>query len=139
MANSNICESGKGRRDDEEMRGLSETECESEHGAAVLGRSGIEIMGNTNDEGLEGRNSRVSEKCSRERTSGANGPFAPEQQWPSRPGQPQHEWEAPRLESSLGYAINGYNFREDLLRMAGNAVVEQTAEFAFRTLIQKFL
>jgi DNA (cytosine-5)-methyltransferase 1 len=59
--------------------------------------------------------------------------------WPSRPGEPQHEWEAPRLESSLGYAINGYNFREDLLRMAGNAVVEQTAELAFRTLIQKFL
>lgn len=59
--------------------------------------------------------------------------------WPARPGESQHEWEAPRLESSLGYTINGYNFREDLLRMAGNAVVEQQAELAFRTLIQKFL
>lgn len=59
--------------------------------------------------------------------------------WPAKPGQPQHSWEAPRLESSLGYAVNGYNFREDLLRMAGNAVVEQQAELAFRELLTKFL
>jgi DNA (cytosine-5)-methyltransferase 1 len=57
--------------------------------------------------------------------------------WPARPGQPQHDWEPPRVESSLGYVAHGYNFREDLLRMAGNAVVEQTAELAFRTLINK--
>jgi len=59
--------------------------------------------------------------------------------WPAGPGEQQHEWEPPRVESSMGYVLNGYNFREDLLRMAGNAVVEQTAELAFRTLIQKFL
>lgn len=38
--------------------------------------------------------------------------------WPSRPGEEQHEWEEPRVKSKLGFAINGYNFREDLLRMA---------------------
>lgn len=59
--------------------------------------------------------------------------------WPASPGEPQHSWEEPRLESSMGYATNGYNFREDLLRMAGNAVVEQQAELAFRTLLMKFL
>ena len=59
--------------------------------------------------------------------------------WPAGQGIHQHEWEEPRLESSLGFTINGYNFTEDLLRMAGNAVVEQQAELAFRTLIQKFL
>jgi len=57
--------------------------------------------------------------------------------WPSGPTREQYEWEAPRVESSVGYAINGYNFREDLLRMAGNGVVEQTAELAFRTLLKK--
>lgn len=59
--------------------------------------------------------------------------------WPSKPGEEQYEWEAPRVESSLGYAINGYNFREDLLRMAGNGVVEQTAALAWKTLWNKFL
>jgi hypothetical protein len=39
----------------------------------------------------------------------------------------------------MGYAAHGYNYREDLLRMAGNAVVEQQAEIAFRTLLKKFL
>jgi site-specific DNA-cytosine methylase len=62
--------------------------------------------------------------------------------WPARPGQDQYEWEEPRTipqkvrrksgtKSGMGTTINGYNFREDLLRMAGNGVVEQTAEKAF--------
>jgi DNA (cytosine-5)-methyltransferase 1 len=58
--------------------------------------------------------------------------------WPARPGEAQFEWEEPRLESSVGFSVNGYNYREDLLRMAGNAVVEQVAELAFKTLINKF-
>lgn len=104
-----------------------------------------------------------------------------ETQWPARPGEPQYDWEEPRVsgytsrlpgsirsmwrdsrkdfakvlgkevfhqtearlkahfESGVGYATSGYNFREDLLRMAGNAVVEQQAELAFRYLIKKFI
>lgn len=57
--------------------------------------------------------------------------------WPAPPGQPQHPWEAPRVESSLGFTFNGYSFREDLLRLLGNGVVESTAELAFKTLLQK--
>lgn len=59
--------------------------------------------------------------------------------WPARPGQNQYEWEPPRVESSLGYVFNGYDFRGDLLRMAGNGVVEQTAEKAWVTLWNEIL
>jgi DNA (cytosine-5)-methyltransferase 1 len=59
--------------------------------------------------------------------------------FPAGQGRYQHGWEEPRLESSVGFTVDGYDFTEDLLRMAGNAVVEQQAELAFRTLIQKFL
>lgn len=45
---------------------------------------------------------------------------------------------AGHFESSMGYAIDGYNYREDLLRAVGNSVVEQTAELAFITLLAKF-
>jgi hypothetical protein len=59
--------------------------------------------------------------------------------WPAGQGREQFDWERSRLEPSLGSTIDGYNYREDLLRMAGNAVVEQQAELAFRMLIQKFI
>jgi DNA (cytosine-5)-methyltransferase 1 len=59
--------------------------------------------------------------------------------WPAGQGKFQYEWEAPRaVEPGLGCTINGYNFRNDLLRMYGNGVVEQTAEIAFRDLLKKF-
>ena len=58
--------------------------------------------------------------------------------WPARPGEPQHAWEEPRtIKSGMGSTINGYNFREDLLRAYGNSVVEQTAEIAFIDLLKK--
>lgn len=59
--------------------------------------------------------------------------------WPAKPGQPQHPWEAPRtIKPGVGVTVDGYNFRTDLLRAAGNGVVEQTAEKAFITLLGKF-
>ena len=58
--------------------------------------------------------------------------------WPARPGEPQYEWEEPRtVKPGMGSTINGYNFREDLLRALGNGVVEQTAEIAFMDLLRK--
>jgi site-specific DNA-cytosine methylase len=61
-------------------------------------------------------------------------------QFPARPGQQQYDWEEPRtIESGVGCSIDGYNFREDLLRALGNSVVEQTAELAFIDLIKKHL
>ena len=59
--------------------------------------------------------------------------------WPAGRGQAQYEWEPPRVESSVGYVLAGHNFREDLLRMAGNAVVEQQAAYAWVTLWNQIL
>ncbi|MBD1394284.1 DNA cytosine methyltransferase [Mucilaginibacter sp. ZB1P21] len=67
-----------------------------------------------------------------------NGTSRRVEKWPARPGEQQHEWEHPRIvESGVGCTVNGYNFREDLLRMLGNGVVEQTAELAFIDLLKK--
>ena len=61
-----------------------------------------------------------------------------------RPVSDKTCWHQQIKESYKGYRLEifgdlyGYNFREDLLRAFGNAVVEQTAELAFRTLIKKF-
>ncbi len=80
---------------------------------------------------------RLSEQEQRE--EGKSGEFNNScNKFPARPGEEQYEWEAPRIESSLGFTVDGYNFREDLLRMAGNGVVEQTAEIAFIDLLNKF-
>jgi site-specific DNA-cytosine methylase len=58
--------------------------------------------------------------------------------FPKPQGYEQWEWEEPRvLESQMGSAINGYNFRGDLFRALGNSVVEQTAELAFIDLLSK--
>lgn len=57
--------------------------------------------------------------------------------WPARPGEQQYEWEEARTFSSVGFAVNGYNFRDDLLRLLGNSVVEQTAEKAWIELWKK--
>jgi DNA (cytosine-5)-methyltransferase 1 len=60
--------------------------------------------------------------------------------WPAGQGIYQYDWEAPRtIEPGLGCTIDGYNFREDLLRALGNSVVEQTAELAFIDLLKKHL
>lgn len=60
--------------------------------------------------------------------------------FPRERGLSQWEWEQPRtlnIKSGMGCTVNGYNFREDLLRAYGNSVVEQTAEIAFIDLLNK--
>lgn len=58
-------------------------------------------------------------------------------------GLSQWKWEKSRVnfrdEPGMGTTIAGHNYREDLLRMAGNAVVEQTAELGWITLWNKHL
>lgn len=64
--------------------------------------------------------------------------------WPARPGQPQHEWEAPRLtQSGLGGAAHGYSRRVDSLvrrerlRGLGNANPPQVAEAFGRAILRE--
>jgi DNA (cytosine-5)-methyltransferase 1 len=98
-----------------------------------------EPLGSPSGSGLSGRQSlrgnNEQELQTVERT---------DYQWPSGPGQPQHEWEHPRTverkaKPPLGLSVNGFSFREDFLRALGNACVPATAERAFKTLIKKFL
>ena len=61
-------------------------------------------------------------------------------QWPSKRGQQQYDWEAKRtIKPGVGCTVNGYNFRTELLRQYGNGVVSQTAEIAFKDLLNKHL
>jgi DNA (cytosine-5)-methyltransferase 1 len=62
--------------------------------------------------------------------------------WPARPGEPQHDWEAPRcLESGMGGAAPRFSRRVDSvkrrarLKMLGNAVVPQVAEAIGRAML----
>lgn len=64
---------------------------------------------------------------------------ATETGFPLGQGIDQYEWEEPRLKPSVGFTINGYSYQEDLLRAAGNSVVEQTAELAFIELMEKHI
>jgi DNA (cytosine-5)-methyltransferase 1 len=60
--------------------------------------------------------------------------------FPAGQGNFQYEFEEPRtIKSSVEYTIDGYNFTEDLHRAIGNSVVEQTAELAFLTLLEKHI
>lgn len=64
-------------------------------------------------------------------------------QWPSRPGQPQYEWEQPRtIELPLGGAVAGLpvrlvrRHRVSALKALGNAIVPQVAEVIGRAIMQ---
>ena len=61
--------------------------------------------------------------------------------WPSRPGEPQHDWEPPRIVAGLGSVPDGVPARLDArrrrnrLRALGNAVVPQVVEAIGRALL----
>jgi hypothetical protein len=62
--------------------------------------------------------------------------------FPRGRGIQQWNWEEPRLietQPRMGSPVDGYNFREDLLRAYGNSVVSQTAEIAFIDLLKKHI
>lgn len=61
--------------------------------------------------------------------------------FPARPGEPQHEWEAPRLEWPVGDAAHGLSERlvrfanRNTLRSGGNSVVPQVVEVIGRAIM----
>lgn len=87
-------------------------------------------MGHTHGAGLAiGKEQSAREKFpSPERTG-----------FPMGQGIEQYPWEAPRIKSRLDFTAHGYDFTNDLLRMAGNGVVEQVAELAFIHLLDQHL
>lgn len=85
-------------------------------------------------QGYTGHDSREGGRTKQER------PATEASLFPAGQGTFQYEWEEPRtIESSLVYTIDRYNFTEDLHRAIGNSVVEQTAELAFLTLLDKHI
>lgn len=61
--------------------------------------------------------------------------------WPSRPGEPQRNWEPARtIESKVGGNPDGSASRlGDELRLLGNGVVPATAALAFKTLLKELI
>lgn len=62
--------------------------------------------------------------------------------WPARPGEPQHDWEAPRTtQSGVGHAVNGIPGRvagrkyREALKALGSAVVPAVAEQIGRAIL----
>ncbi len=112
--------------------GLSKSERRLEDSEAIRSRESMaHTSSNGSEKDLEGGQSEFSH------TNELEGRV---DRWPARPGEQQHEWEAPRvIEPGLGCTVNGYNFREDLLRMYGNGVVPATAERAIIHLLNKHL
>lgn len=137
---SNRTEPNVANSQSERIRGLSECKQGQERSISIKShdvnwQSKRDELANTNNTGSQGRNREELQECSGECTARTSSTQA----WPARPGQCQHAWEPPRTKSRMGFMLNGYSFREDLLRMAGNGVVEQTAEKAFITLLQKHI
>lgn len=108
----------------------------------VLQAQNLHLMADTEGQGLErsiAEGSPPARRCPGEYDDALKGEW-----WPSRPGEQQFDWEEPRTATDkeqakrgMGGSIDGYNFREDLLRAYGNSVVEQTAEIAFIDLLDK--
>lgn len=164
VADTYCSEPGSGRTDLAEMLGLQEGQRQPEFRSVISGGDSQKLgdtdhqrerqSGRQQSEG-RGWNSDTGEKLGNSFQSRLEGhrrhghrrsewtdavrSIASSSFWPAGQGEYQHRSEPPRLESRLGMVVNGYNFVEDLLRMAGNAVVEQQAELAFRTLISRFL
>jgi site-specific DNA-cytosine methylase len=113
-----------------QMFSIQEKECQPEYSTVISGRTSFKELADTD---IRRQQQRNNAGMGRPRELGERFRF------PANPGQPQHNGEPERtIKSSVGFTINGYDFTEDLLRLAGNGVVEQCAEFAFIDLLNKF-
>lgn len=133
LANAYSNKSPQIRRNISEVRGLQKTKRQSGHGPPIPDRTS-EKLGNTIGQGLERHPGNDSPEIRRQdpvRPIASTG-------FPMGQGVDQYDWEQDRIISRLDLTVNGHDFTEDLLRMAGNGVVHQTAELAFLTLLKKF-
>ena len=100
-------------------------------------RKRVFIMGYSNSEGLEGRNSKSLQELTSKFTSGeTNTP----RKVPASINEPQYLWERPRtasIKSCVDGAAYGVADRVDRTRLLGNGVFPRTAARAFRILSKK--
>ena len=121
-------------------------------GSSMRESEGRKELANSQCERLERR--LYSREDERETARGSESPHGdsrcfydiPRTIWPSRPGEPQHEWEPPRtidgklnpdwVEPLMGLPVGwtGTGNRVDRLRLLGNGVAPQTAEIAWKVL-----
>lgn len=115
----------------EELQGSSD----EQKGEVEQSKRSSEELANSNSKRLEGLwqcNNSQGWKASNRQPRGSG------QVLPSRPNEPQHNWEEPRtIKSSMGRTANGTASRVDELRLLGNGVVPQTAALAWEILNQK--
>lgn len=102
-------------------------------------RKRVFIMGYSNSEGLEGRNSKSLQELTSQFASGeTNTP----RKVPAPINEPQYLWERPRT-LSIKSCVDGTAFRVadrvDRTRLLGNGVFPRTAERAFRILSKKLI
>ena len=157
LANS---DSSGGRQDrwQSELRaeGIEQSSC-NQGGArerqAPEGQEGLhKAVGNANVQRLERKlQARKLNQKGREEPTGcttSDGRVRSDQ-WPSRPNEPQYEWEEPRVfeaQPELGGATHGSAIgvdsnqnRTDRLRLLGNGVVPGVAEKAFTVLLSRLI
>ena len=140
LANSHGSESSEGRGDNGEVPEVSSVE-RTDFGSTLprgKGYEGKKELANSN----RGRGEIQNQgQLTSEQMPECNG--SSWGAWPSRPGEPQHDWEEPRVteqaEPQLGRASNGSSSRVDRLRLLGNGVVPATAAKAFITLINRLI
>jgi site-specific DNA-cytosine methylase len=94
-------------------------------------------VGDTKRAGLQGFTGNVDTSFGQDKRPGSPGSVAATS-FPMGQGNQQYEWEAPRvIKSGMGCTIDGYNFREDILRMLGNGVISSVSALAFYDLLMK--
>lgn len=141
-ARQGLSRSGSDRVADAYCAGVGDAD---EHAAGTSGATTPARRGRA-----EGLADRDGTGCGEQRSEGVSRDPYPQRRddvvrrdlWPARPGEPQHDWEAPRTtQSGVGHAVNGIPGRvagrkyREALKALGNAVVPAVAEQIGRAIL----